>query len=182
MDEQGVRLVCFELCGEQFAFNMDHLVEIVQVYDADITSCVTPVPLVRGIWNYRQTPLYVVDLREFFGLTPQTQDQATSDRVQHQAPEGAFDESATPRKPIAKSMVVVKIQDQMFGLLTDIVLQVIPLGVFYEYPDLISTLPRRYFAGVSRVNSILVLVLALENFLTTYEIETLMAYPEIKKD
>lgn len=159
MDEHGVRLVCFEICGEKFAFNMEHLVEIVQVYEADITRCCTPVPMVRGRWNYREKAVYVIDIRELFGL-PMTSHVAQENPDQ-------------PSKPRTQSIILITIRDQIFGLLTDTVLQMVPLNIFYEYPDLISSLPRRYFAGVSRINMDIVIILAIENFLNEYELEAL---------
>jgi hypothetical protein len=53
------------------------------------------------------------------------------------------------------------------------VLQVVPLGVFYDYPDFISSLPRRYFAGITRVHDSLAIILAIDELLQECEIESL---------
>jgi chemotaxis signal transduction protein len=156
MTDQVVRLVYFELAGQKFAFNMEQLVEIVQVRVDEIQPCFARVPLIRGQWQYRERLLYVIDLRDFFGLTEVAVPLPTPGKL---AP--------------AQSIVVVKIHAQLFGLLTDTVYQIVPLNIFYEYPDLISHLPRRYFAGVSRVQNQLVLILALEELVNTYELEAL---------
>jgi chemotaxis signal transduction protein len=164
MDDQKVRLVCFELCGEKFAFDTKYLVEIVQIHYSEITSCFTPVPLVRGTWNYRDKSLYVIDLRGFFGL-----EEKETGAVKLASSGNSSEKAAT------KSIVIVNIQEHLFGLLTDMVIQVVPLGVFYEYPDLISTLPRRYFAGITVMNAELVILLAIEKFLNEHELQSLEA-------
>ena len=52
-------------------------------------------------------------------------------------------------------------------------LQVVSLGTFYEYPSMISTLPKRYFAGVTLIDDELVLLLAIEGFIKDYEFDAL---------
>jgi chemotaxis signal transduction protein len=188
MNESAVRLVCFELCGEAFAFNMEHLIEIVQIRASEITPCFTPVPFVRGTWMYRETPVYVIDLREFFDLTlsPSTQMPPSENHVSPHADE----EPATPqsaeegdhrnaaREKRDKSMLVIRVRESVLGIFTDAVIQVVSLSVFYEYPDLISTLPRRYIAGIIRVRNTLALVLAIEELLGEYEIQALLDFRE----
>jgi chemotaxis signal transduction protein len=151
MAEEGVQLVCFELCGEKFAFNMDYLVEIIQTEYSKITPFSSPIPLLRGKWDYRKKTIYIIDLRDFFGL----------------------ENGSDSPSDCTKSILVVKIRDQIFGLLTDGILQVVSLGVFYEYPDMISTLSKRYFAGVTIIHSELVLILAIEEFINDYELDSL---------
>jgi chemotaxis signal transduction protein len=151
MAEEGVQLVCFERCGEKFAFNMDYLVEIIQAQYSELTPFSSPIPLLRGKWDYRKKTIYIIDLRDFFGL-------------------GNGSDSPSD---CTKSILVVKIRDQIFGLLTDGILQVVSLGVFYEYPDMISTLSKRYFAGVTIIHSELVLILSIEEFINDYELDSL---------
>mgnify|MGYP001228243371 CR=1 FL=1 len=164
MNANGVKLVCFELCGEKFAFNMDYLVEIVQIQFAEITPFFSHVPLLRGKWNYRERTIDVIDLRDFFDLEKRlgASSLLTSEAVQPE--EEKLAEDSRSEHP-SKSMLVVKIREQLFGLLTDAVLQVVPLGVFYEYPGMISTLPKRYFAGITIIKAELVLILAIEEFI-----------------
>lgn len=182
IDEQGVRLVCFTLCGELFAFDMEYLIEIVQARPSEIHYCITPVPLVRGTWYYRDAPVYVLDFRELFhleeppppvssfaALSPIHND--TFSHPQEQRTHYAKD----PQKNSARSMLLVRIRGQLFALLSDTILQVVPLRVFYEYPDFISTLPRRYFAGITRVHERLVIILAVDELLWDYEIESLVS-------
>lgn len=153
MAEEGVQLVCFELCGEKFAFNMEYLVEIIQTQDSEITPFFSPIPILRGKWDYRKKTVYIIDLRDFFGL------------------ENGFGSSSDH----AKSILIVKIREQLFGLLTDAILHVVPLGVFYEYPDMISTLSKRYVAGITIIHSELVLILAIEKFINDYEFDSLQS-------
>lgn len=182
MSEQGIRLVCFELCGEKFAFNMEYLIEIVEIQAHDVIPCVTPVPLVRGTWKYRKHSIYVIDIREFFGLTEDEQqaehtspehleETVTADK--HERKEGQQEEAENQKRESLKSMLAIRIREQVFGLLTDTVLEVIPLGGFYEFPDLITTLPKRYLAGIIIVDAELVILLALENFINEYEFDSL---------
>lgn len=176
MDDQKVRLVCFELCGEKFAFDTKYLVEIVQTHYAEITPCFTPVPLVRGTWNYRDKSLYVIDLRDFLGLEKQEQGAVKPGSSGNPRQNERSEEEHHPSEDAAtKSIVIVNIQDHLFGLLTDMVVQVVPFGVFYEYPDLISTLPKRYFAGITVIKTELVILLAIEKFLTEDELQSLEA-------
>ena len=163
MDENGVQLVCFTICGQKYAFNMDALVEIVQVQHTEIVPFFAPVPIIRGKWDYRGNLLYIIDLRDFFGLEEQSPGR-----------EGALGhETFTP--PASKNVLVVRIGEQIFGLLTDTVSQMQMLTMFYEYPVMISTLPRRYFAGVTSINAELVLLLAIENFINANELESLLS-------
>lgn len=158
MEESGVQLLCFELCGEKFAFNLDSLVEIVRIQPGELMPWYSPVPIIRGMWNYRGQSLCVIDVREFFGLeTP------AATRMQEAGTYDLEQERGT------KSMLVVAIRNRLFGLLTDKVLQMQPLIQYYEYPALVSTLPRRYFAGISMREAELVLLLAIEDFVRDYE-------------
>ena len=148
MDENSVKLVCFEICGEKFAFNMEFLVEIVQVQETEITPFFSPLPIIRGKWDYRGETVYIIDIRDFFRLEC------------HRKDENVADGSVSKELP-SKSVLVVNIQKRNLGLLTDAVLQVVPLAEFYEYPSMISTLPKRYFAGVTVIDAELVLLLAI---------------------
>ncbi len=180
MNEPVVRLVCFELCGEAFAFNMEHLIEIVQIRASEITLCFTPVPFVRGTWMYRTQAIYVIDVREFFQLSgkgtlahkplspaPIAEHELTLPKPEDGQPVPA------PKEKRDKSMLVVRIRDHVLGIFSDAVLQVVPLGVFYEYPDVISTLPRQYFAGIIRIREALALVLAIDELVSEHELELL---------
>lgn len=182
MDKNGVKLICFEFCGEKFAFNMDYLVEIVQIQSSDITPFYSHIPLLRGKWDYRERTIYVIDLRDLFelengsGVFPDRNDIG---ELQEGHTEAAQQEGGPPttdslKKSASKSILVVRIRDQLFGLLTDTVLQVAPLTVFYEYPNMISTLPKRYFGGVAIMNAELILILTIEEFVNEYELNILL--------
>lgn len=185
----GVRLVCFELCGEKFAFNMDYLVEIVQTQDSDITPFFSPLPLLRGKWNYREKIIDIIDLRDFFALKESGDIPSGSmlaEELQEEHSEAVQQETDSLTKdsldvsPV-KSILVVRIREQIFGLFADAVLQVVPLGGFYEYPNMISTLPKRYFEGVTVINTELVLILAIGEFITNYELDTLLETAKSKE-
>ena len=169
MDENGVKLVCFEIYGAQFAFSTDYLVEIVQVHEAEITPFFSPIPIVRGKWNYRGKTVHLIDLRDFFGLTEKKDSPQMGSE-----PSQLSEQLATKARSETKNVLVVNIRGRIFGVFTDSVLHVLPLGDFYEYPALISTLPRRYFAGVTRIKADLVLLLAIEEFIQPYELESLL--------
>ena len=181
MNQNGVKLVCFEFCGEKFAFNMDDLVEIVQIQSTEITPFFSRIPLLRGKWNYREQTIDVIDLRDFFDLEQSL--GASSILTVVEEPQGEGSEAIQPEEKKfaedsrlehpSKTMLVVKIREQLFGLLTDAVVQVVPLGVFYEYPGMISTLPKRYFAGITTIKAELVLNLAIDEFINASEIESL---------
>ena len=171
MNENGVRLVCFEIGDEKFAFSMDFLVEIVQVQQSDITPFFSSIPVIRGYWNYRGKTVYLLDVHDFFGVSDpvETTVQGSAPlRIEHQEK----GEQKRPKKEhIVRNVLVVNIHERIFGLLVDTVLQVVPLITFYEYPMMITTLPRRYFAGVTIVDSDLVVLLALEELINEYEFE-----------
>jgi chemotaxis signal transduction protein len=184
MNESGVRLVCFELCGEKFGFNTDYLVEIVQVQETDITPWVSPIPLVRGKWTYRNKTVAILDLREFFGLEDAGAVPADSKLVESLSNQGAGEGQEGEEVPIveevlkktpSKTVLVVRIREQILGLLTDAVLQVALLTEFYEYPTMISTLPKRYFEGLTIIGGELVIILAIEKCINEYELETLLS-------
>ena len=168
MNENGVKLVCFEICGEKFAFNMKFLVEIVQVQDTEITPFFSPIPIIRGKWDYRGDTVYIIDIRDFFRLECHSMDEEHPPLSSKNKREGR-----EAKEQSSKSVLVVDIQERKLGLLTDAVLQVVSLTVFYEYPSMISTLPKRYFAGVTVINAELVLLLAIEEFVKDYEFDAL---------
>lgn len=172
MNENGVRLVCFEICGEKFAFSMDFLVEIVQVQQSDITPFFSSIPVIRGFWNHRGKTVYLLDVHDFFGLgktaDPKAQNVAPLRRDHEDQGEQKHSKKA---QHLVRNILVVKIRERIFGLLVDTVLQVVPLITFYEYPIMITTLPRRYFAGVTIVGAELVLLLALEELVNEYKFE-----------
>ncbi len=181
MDKQEIKLVCFELCGEKFAFNMDYLVEIVQVQESTITPVFSSIPFLRGKWHYRDNIIYIIDLREFFGLSNgfgalwqgQLLGKSQEKHAQATQPDGDTHSQDAPLENPSKNILVVNIREHIWGLLTDTVLQVVPLGLFYEYPTMISTLPKRYFSGVTIINAEIVLILSIEELLNPYEIESL---------
>ena len=193
MNEPVVRLVCFELCGEAFAFNMEHLIEIVPIRASEISPCFTPVPFVRGSWMYRTQPIPVIDVREFFQLsdtqssqvssllsaTPLSQLADNGSALSGQQENQSVHASTEKRD---KSMLVVRIRDHVLGIFCDTVLQVVPLGIFYEYPDFISTLPRQYFAGIIRIRESLALVLAIDELVSDYELELLANMHDVKRE
>ncbi|MBD3306220.1 hypothetical protein GF339_07510 [candidate division KSB3 bacterium] len=160
MHENSIRLACFEICGEKFAFNMEDLLEIVEVVPEEIHPMSSPNPLLLGTWDYRGTLLYILDLRKFFGLTEDTSAAHLPKTQQH--------------KPDCQEVLVVNVQEHRFGLLVDAVLQVAPLGTFYDYPPMVSTLPRRYIAGVTPIGADLVLLVALEELLNDYGLHTVL--------
>jgi chemotaxis signal transduction protein len=171
----GVKLVCFEICGEKFAFNMKSLVEIVQVQDTEITPFFSPIPIIRGKWNYRGGTVYIIDIRDFFRLECHRTHIPRSSKNQREE-RAATDNSSSgdsSQEPPSKSVLVVNIQERKLGLLTDAVLQVVSLASFYQYPSMISTLPKRYFAGVTVIDAELVLLLEIEEFVKDYEFDAL---------
>ncbi len=177
MDEDRVQLVYFTICGERFAFNMQYLVEIVQTKSSDIIPFFSPVPMIRGIWDYRGKSLYVINLRDFFGLEEKPGEKIQDSQLSSQSKQDQQTNSRARevRENLPKSIIVINIHDQMFGLLTDMVLQVVPLNDFYEYPDMISTLPGRYFAGLTLIDSQLVLLLEIQEFINDYELDILLS-------
>lgn len=171
MNENGVRLVCFEISGEKFAFNMDFLVEFVQVQQSEITPFFSSIPVIRGFWNYRGKTIYLLDVHDFFGF-PETAEMAAEELLPHEEEHQEKGERKHLKKEhIGRNILVIKIRERIFGLLVDTVLQVVPLITFYEFPGMITTLPRRYFAGVTLVDSDLVILLALEELINEYEFE-----------
>ncbi len=162
MDENGVQLVCFTICGQKYAFNMDYLVEIVQVQLTEITPFFAPVQIIRGKWDYRGELVYIIDVRDFFCLDEQALTQGK--KLAHEI----------MPSPTSKNVLVVRVGERIFGLLTDTVSQMQTLAMFYEYPAMVSTLPRRYFAGLTIINAELVLLLEIENFINGNELESLL--------
>jgi chemotaxis signal transduction protein len=137
---------------------------------------------------YRETPVYVIDLREFFDLvqSPSSQMHSSENHVSlHADEEPAAPQSGEDgnhqdavREKRDKSMLVIRVHEYVLGIFTDAVIQVVSLSMFYEYPDLISTLPRRYIAGIIHVRDTLALVLAIEKLLGEYEIQALLDFRE----
>ncbi len=185
MDDDRLQLICFEICGEKFAFNMECLVEIVQTQLSDITPFFSSMPIIRGKWDYRGSSLYVIDLRDFFGLEEKKRGgKGTQPLLQTKRGSQVFFENRygqktdSPeefdKKNSSKCMLVVKIHERMFGLFSDTVLQVLPLVDFYEYPNMLSTVPGRYFMGITTIDAELVILLAIQEFVKDYEFDALL--------
>jgi len=150
-------LVYFDIRQNKFAVKMRALVEVIP--GVDYREEPSAVPIIRGKWSYRGKEIFIIDLKEFFGLGP------------------PFEEASPRGKKFSDkgSLLILKIRGRLMGLLVDQVHKVVASKKIYPYPPMASTLEGRYFEGVAKIQNDLVIVLNEQNLVDDRELEVLKA-------
>lgn len=122
--EEYVQMMVFELDGEEYAVPLTELQSVILISD------ITPIPnapeFITGILNLRGKVVVVIDLEKRFDLVREN-------------------------KVKPKHIIVVEIQDNLYGVLVDEVREVlqIPKSSIRPTPDLVSTkIQADYLEGV----------------------------------
>jgi purine-binding chemotaxis protein CheW len=125
-------------------------VEILKIQEIKGFSAVTPLPnapaFVKGVLNLRGTIVPIVDLRQKFGMPPETNTKFTV-------------------------IVVVQVQGKTLGFVVDAVSDVLSVAsdAIQPTPDLHGQLDTRYLHGLAQVGEKLVILLDIDQVLTTAE-------------
>ncbi len=138
------QLVVFNMENEEFACNINDVREVLKMIK------VTPLPrsldFVEGVINLRGEVIPVIDLRKRFGL-----DEA--ERTQE------------------NRIIIVEVEDRMVGLTVDSVTEVIRLANKHiqEAPQQVTDKRAKLIKGVGKVNERMLIILDLEQILTSTE-------------
>jgi purine-binding chemotaxis protein CheW len=150
MSEKGhsagdlLQLVSFVVAGEEFG------VDILKVQEIIRPVAITRVPhapaFVVGVINLRGRIIPVIDLRTRFGLPPRERDKDTR-------------------------IIVVELSDAVVGFMVDAVHEVlrVPRETIEPPPELAVGIDAHYLTGVAKLEDRLLILLDLEEVLTTGE-------------
>ncbi len=140
------QVVVFELDNQQYA------IDIIQVYEMERLKeiVISPVPkapeFVEGIINLRGEAVPVINLRKKLGIEQKEIDKRTR-------------------------IIIVKLENKVIGLLVDGVSEVVDIteSSISLPPDEITDISTRYLTGVAKVENRIILLLNINEILTTDE-------------
>lgn len=127
-----------------------------------------PVPLIRGRGWYRGKEIFIIDLKEFFGL------ELPSEEIPVNGEKFLSPEVETT-VTTQGNILILDIRGQLMGLHVDQIGGVAVPRKVYPYPQMASTLEDRYFKGIAKIHDDLVIVLNEKNLIDDNELEVLKA-------
>lgn len=154
--EENLRLVTFELSGEEFG------VDIMQVSEVIPVPRITRIPqapgCIKGLINLRGKILVVIDLNKRLEFSSKETDSLSR-------------------------IIIVEVKDTVLGMLVNSVKEVmsLPLSSIQQPPEMIkSKINAEYLRGVGKIGSRLIILLNLARVLGEEEIEELseLSFPE----
>ena len=139
-----LQLVSFCIENEEFGIDILNVQEIIR--PVDITRVPNAPGFVEGVINLRGRIIPVIDLRKRFGLVPRATDKHTR-------------------------IVVVEMMDKVVGFMMDAVKEVLRVSpaVIEPAPDLALGIDAHYIRGVAKLDDRLLILLDLEEVLSTEE-------------
>ena len=147
---EEIPVVCFELAGELYAADVDHVREIIRPQE------VSPVPkaptFIEGMTNLRGKVVPVVNFRRLMGFPPQEQTKRTR-------------------------VLIVEFNRQLVGAVVDGVSQVtrLPSGTIEPPSHIVTRIDTAYLKGVAPVGEQLVIVLDLDRVLDDAQEKAIVA-------
>ena len=142
--EGETQLVAFKMGGEEFACNIKDVNEVIKMLK------VTPLPrsldFIEGMINMRGEVIPVIDLRKRFGMD--TAERTKDNRI-----------------------IIVEVDDNLIGLIVDSVSEVtsIPNDQIQEAPNQVAEGRTDLITGVGKINERMLIILNVENILSTEE-------------
>lgn len=125
-----------------------------------------PVPILRGKVWYRGKEIFIIDLKELFGLElPSGEISADREELLNRKGEAS----------IQGNILILEMRGQLMGLQVDQIGGVAVPKKLYPYPKMASTLEDRYFEGIAKIHDDLVIVLNEKNLIDDNELEVLKA-------
>jgi len=136
------KFAVFILAGEEFGLELSRIVEILKAQK------ITPLPklpsFLCGVINLRGIVIPIMDLRKRFGMAP---------------------------SPIRERIIIVKTRNERIGLLVDAVKGILSLekeNVIVP-PSIFKGLKAEYLSGIGKAGDRLIVLLSLDNLLTSEE-------------
>ncbi len=139
-EKNSSQFVGFQIDGQQYAFRIEQIQEIV------ILDQVTPTPqvadYVEGVSNLRGAIIPIINLRKLFGLDPKPTDGETR-------------------------TIVVNVGDRTMGCTVDMVSQVIRIGAEHiqSAPETVTADGADYISGFAKLDDQLVILLDIDELL-----------------
>jgi purine-binding chemotaxis protein CheW len=147
--EENLRLVTFELSGEEFGVDIMQVLEVIPV--PRITRIPQAPECVKGLINLRGKILVVIDLNKRLGFSSKETDSLSR-------------------------IIIVEVKDTVIGMLVNSAKEVmsLPLSSIQPPPEMIkSKINAEYLIGVGKVGNRLLILLNLARVLGEEEIEEL---------
>lgn len=134
------QFVGFQLAGQEYAFRIEQIQEIV-ILDQVTKTPQVPV-FVEGVSNLRGSIIPIINLRKLFGLEPKAVDAETR-------------------------TIVVNVKDRTMGCTVDMVSQVmrIPEESIQPAPETVTANGANYISGFAKVNNRLMILLEIDELL-----------------
>ncbi len=133
----------FTVAGEEFGIELEKIVEIIKPQKT------TPIPrvpvFINGIINLRGSVIPLMDLRKRLGV-----------------------ESSSPHERI----IITKLQGEKIGLLVDTVKDIVEIEEeqIASPPSIFKGLKPEYLRGIGKISDTLIIILNLDNLMTSEEI------------
>lgn len=136
--------VIFKLDNEEYAVDIINVKEIIEY--AECTNVPNAPDFVKGIINYRQSVVPVINLRQKFNM--RTADITSNTRI-----------------------VIFSLNDKQVGFLVDDASQVLTINDenIEDAPAIIMGSEDKFISGIGKVDNRMIIVLDLENLLTEEE-------------
>jgi purine-binding chemotaxis protein CheW len=140
------QFVGFQLAGQEYAFRIEQIQEIVILEQVTKTPQVPA--YVEGVANLRGSIIPIINLRKLFGMEPKSTDADTR-------------------------TIVVNVGDRVMGCTVDTVSQVmrIPEENIQPAPETVTGSGANYIAGFAKINNRLLIVLEIEELLDPRKLE-----------
>lgn len=134
------QFVGFQIAGQEYAFRIEQIQEIVIL--AQVTKTPQVPPYVEGVSNLRGTIIPIINLRKLFGLEPKPVDSETR-------------------------TIVVNVGERTMGCTVDMVSQVmrIPEESIQPAPETVTANGANYISGFARQNGRLMILLDIDELL-----------------
>ncbi|MDR2819661.1 MAG: chemotaxis protein CheW [Desulfovibrio sp.] len=147
-DDTLLQLVTFSIGEEEFGVNILKVQEIIRTME--ITKVPRAPDFVEGVINLRGKVIPIIDLRRRFGLTPKAHDKNTR-------------------------IIVIEINNIIVGFVVDAVSEVlrIPASTVEPPPPVVAGVESDYISGVGKLQDRLLIMLDLDNLLSSDDINTL---------
>jgi purine-binding chemotaxis protein CheW len=147
---EEIPVVCFDIAGETYAADVDHVREIIR------PAPMSPVPrapaFIEGMLNLRGKVVPVVDFRRLMGFPPQEPSKRTR-------------------------ILIVEFNHQLVGAIVDGVSQVTPLASASDEPPahIVSRIDTAYLKGVAPLGEQIAILLDLDRVLDDAQEKAILA-------
>lgn len=140
-----MQIISFSIDKEEFGLEILQIQEVIRL--PKITKVHNDKKFFKGIIDLRETVIPIIDLREKFGLASKEYDETTR-------------------------VIVVEVAEKKIGMIVDTVSQVVRVAKdkIAEAPKIGNSVEADYLEGVVRLDDRLIILLKIENLLTSDEV------------